>query len=331
MNPSLHKRMLDAYIPAMVRFTDEILDRWNPGNQLDMLVEMRKIAMLVLVGTLFGDNLTPEMERIFPAMLRTLRYISPGPWLFWRSMPRPGYRAAIQKMDQYLYGLIRKRRALNPKKEDLLSTLIEVSQLNDEFIRDQLLTMLIAGHDTSTALLTWVLYLLGRHSDVFQRVRFEVQSVYGDQAPLTDHSGSMVYLNQVIKETLRLYPPIHAGNRITSTELVFQGYRIPAGSRILYSIYLTHRRPQDWPEPDQFRPERFSVEQERSQRPYTYLPFGGGPRNCIGAAYAQMEARIILVRILQRFSFTLLKPEVHEHMGATLEPRPGVWMQVDRR
>jgi cytochrome P450 len=204
--------------------------------------------------------------------------------------------------------------------------------MSDSLIRDQLLTMLIAGHDTSTAMLSWTLYLLGRYPDAMQKLQAEVDEILADDEPNQENMENLPYLDQVIKETLRLYPPIHVSNRRASEDLVVNGYEVPQGTRVMYSIYLSHRDPKYWPEAAEFRPERFDLNnREEKQPPFTYLPFGGGPRNCIGAAFAQVEARVVISRLLQQFSLELLEQDVHTHMGATLEPRPGVRMRVTRR
>jgi cytochrome P450 len=210
----------------------------------------------------------------------------------------------------------------------MLSLLI-AGGMDDDLIRDQLMTMLIAGHDTSTASLAWALYLLGAHPDAQARARAEVDSVLGGQPPQPSQLGDLVYVEQVIDETLRLYPPIHLGSRVAAQELEFRGFRIPAGQRVLYSIYLTQRHPDYWPDPGRFDPDRFAP--GVSHEPYTYLPFGGGPRNCLGAAFAQVETKVVLARILQRFGLQLVKDNVHPHMGATLEPAPGVTIRVRQR
>jgi cytochrome P450 len=213
-------------------------------------------------------------------------------------------------------------------RDDLLGLLVE-SGMSDELIRDQLMTMLIAGHDTSTAALSWTLYLLGAHPAVMARACDEVRRVIGSERPPTyTDLSQLVYLEQVINESLRLYPPIHLGSRVAAVDLSFNGYHIPAGRRVLYSIYLTHRHPDYWPEPDRFDPDRFAPGSK--QTPYTFLPFGGGPRNCIGAAFAQVENKIVLARLLQRYDFTLVDERVRPYMGATLEPHPGVRMRIDK-
>jgi cytochrome P450 len=234
-------------------------------------------------------------------------------------------------MDNYLYHIIRARRQNIGEANDLLGLLITTPNLNDELIRDQLLTMLIAGHDTSTALLAWVWYLLGTHSAAMRQAQAEVDTVLGNESPTSAHLPQLCYLEQVVKETLRLYPPIHLGTRMAVRDLEFQEYRIPAGARLLYSIYLSHRHPKYWPNPDQFDPDRFTPEREKALPPFLYVPFGGGARICLGFLFSQIEAKVVLARILQRFTLELVDNRVHPHMGATLEPRPGVIMRVQQR
>lgn len=331
MDPALHRTMLVDYVAAMVACTDRVTATWPEGQPRDMLVEMRRIALLILMKTMFQVDLYPDLERLWQPILKTLAYISPGPWLIWPGMPRPGYRRAIRRMDDYLLRLIRTRRQTAIEANDLLGRLIAMPGMSDDLIRDQMLTMLIAGHDTGTALLAWTLYLLGAHPPVLERLRAELDSELGAQAITFKSIGQLKYLDWVIKESLRLYPPIHAGMRRAAVDLTFQGFHIPAGTRILYSIYLTHRHPAYWPEPDRFDPERFSPEQNRARVAHTYVPFGGGPRNCIGAAFGLVEAKVVLTRLLQQFDVQLVHHKVQPHMGATLEPHPGVYMRVRRR
>lgn len=332
MTPAFHRRMLAGYVETMWQYTDQISHTWPENVTIDMLDQIRRMALLILIGTMFRTDFSPELERLWPAVVRSLRYISPGLWLIWPSIPRPGYAGYLAQIDDYLYSLIRTRRTAGEEQnEDLLGLLVNSPELSDDLIRDQLYTMLIAGHDTSTALLAWAMYLLGRYDEVLARARAEVDTVLGQDIPTLDDLNRLTYLEQVINETMRLYPPLHLGVRFAETDLEFKGYHIPAGSRLLYSPYLTHRHPDYWPEPARFNPDNFSAEQS-SQRPaFAFVPFGGGPRICLGAAFAQVEAKVILARILQTFDLRLIGPKVHLHMGVTLEPRPGVMMQVQRR
>ena len=348
MEPALHKQQVIRHIPAMQAYTDRVIDTWKDSSEYDMLVEMRRVALLVFMGTLFRVDFAPDMERLWQPILQTLKYISPGLWIVWPSMPRPGYQRALDQMDDYLYGMIRERRnemasdthhQTSDHAYDLLSTLVQIPELNDDIIRDQLLTMLIAGHDTSTALLAWALHLLGQHPTMMARIQAEVDNVIGRYDQNNNHNTEAItieqlnqlnYLDMFLKETLRLYPPIHVGNRIVAEDTDVVGYELNAGTRAMVSIYLSHRDERHWAEPHEFRPERFAAGQKRPSA-FTYIPFGAGPRTCIGATYAQIEAKVILARILQKFSVVDVGRQVRRHMGATLEPHPGVFMRVERR
>jgi cytochrome P450 len=166
--------------------------------------------------------------------------------------------------------------------------------------------------------LAWTFALLGQHPEIHARLVEEIDTE--EKSPLLD---------QVIKESLRLYPPIHIGNRYVAEEMKFTEGNVSAGERMFYSIYLTHRDPSVWENPDDFCPDRFT--RGRKTPPFSYVPFGGGPRACIGAAFGQAEARIVLTRLLQTYEFEFTNHKIHAHMGATLEPRPGVRMRVFRR
>lgn len=331
MAPVLQRSQVMGHVEWMQRYTDQITAGWQNGATVDMLVEMRRLALLILVRTLFGVELGADLNSLWPSILRLLDFIGPGAWIVWPSLPRPQYSQAIRAVDGYLHRIIAQRRQAN-SGDGLLSQLVRQPEMSDDLIRDQLLTMLIAGHDTSTALLAWALYLLGRHPEIMTQVQTEVDSVPGTPAEAQARQVTgLPLLDQVIKETLRLYPPIHVGNRRAESDVRIQGYDVTAGTRIMYSIYLSHRHPAHWTEPDHFCPARFAPEQAGGRAPLTYVPFGGGPRYCIGAAFAQVEARVVLAHLLQRFELELVTDEVRPHMGATLEPRPGVRMRVRRR
>lgn len=326
MNEGIHKKLVNGYVENFWRRTDEVTATWS--DTVDMLVEMRKIALLILVDTLYGVNFSDDLARLWTPILKSIAYISPGVWMLWRGAPRPGYEKPLRQLDDYLYAMIRYRRKNPQEKADLLGILTANEYLKDGVIRDQLLTMLIAGHDTSTALLSWALYLLGKHPDVLRKAQAEVDAVLGDAIPDYEHLAKLTYLGWVIDESLRMYPPIHLGSRVAARDLDFQGYAIPEGTRVLYSIYLTHHHPAYWDTSHVFRPERFAV---KKAQPYEFLAFGAGKRNCIGSYFAEIESKVVLARILQQFNLTLLPQKVHPHMGATLEPRPGVKMKIQPR
>ncbi len=327
MEPSLHPSRLADYTDRFVSHTDRVCSQWRDNDTVDMLVESRKIALLIIMDALFGKDVWEDLPRIWKPILKSIAYISPGAWILWRKIPRPGFRKPLKELDEYLFGVIDVRRrtlehapsSIVHRRNDLLQHLIDAG-LTDDLIRDQMLTMLIAGHDTSTALLAWTFALLGQHPEIHARVVQEVDTM--ERSPLLDH---------VIKESLRLYPPIHIGNRRVAEEMQFNEGRdrIPADERLFYSIYLTHRDPSIWESPESFCPERFA--HGRKTPPYSYVPFGGGPRACIGAAFGQAEARIVMARLLRTYTFQFTNHTIRPHMGATLEPRPGVFMKTIKR
>lgn len=319
MEPALHPATLPGYTPLILAHTEKVASQWQDGEMLDMLVESRKIALLIIMDALFSKNVWDDLPHIWNPILKAIEFISPGAWILWRKIPRPGFRKPLRELDKYLFGIIEERikKKEENKKNDLLQHLIDAG-LSDRVIRDQMLTMMIAGHDTSTALLAWVFAMLGQHPEIHQRVVQEVDTL--ERSPL---------LNQIIKETLRMYPPIHIGNRRVAQDLDFAEGRVPAGERLFYSIYLTHHDERIWQNAETFQPERFA--QGRKTPPFSYVPFGGGPRACIGAAFGQAEARIVLAYLLKHYAFEFIQHTIHPHMGATLEPRPGVRMEVKKR
>ncbi len=331
MNPALHRRALATYVPDMVRLTDATLATWRPDTPLIMLDEMRRITLKILTETLFRVDSSPDMERLWQPVLKAIQFISPGYWLISRRLPRPGYARQIGVLNAYLEAIIAARRASPPAEADDLLSMLVASGMGDRLIRDQLMTLLIAGHDTTTALLAWALHLLTTHPDVLARAWAEVDAALGGSPPTLETAGELTYLSQVIDETLRLYPPVHLGSRLVAEDVPYQRYILPAGARVMVSIYLTQRDPAHWDDPERFDPDRFDPARKRDIAPYTFLPFGGGPRNCIGAAFGQLEAKVILARILQQFDLRASGAPVHMSVKATLEPHPGVPVLVSRR
>ncbi|MFN8383094.1 MAG: cytochrome P450 [Anaerolineales bacterium] len=319
METPFHPSQLPNYTQMMIEQAERVMSTWQDGQTVDMLIEGRKIALLIIMQTLFSKDAWNDIPHIWNPILKAIQYVSPGTWILWRKIPRLGYGKSLKVIDDYLYGIIEERRKQKEGKSDLLQHLIDAG-LDDNIIRDQMLTMLIAGHDTSTALLAWTFALLGQHPEIHSQVIQEI-----------DHAeGKYQLLDNVIKESLRLYPPIHIGNRRVAEAVDFVEGKVPAGERMFYSIYLTHRDPEIWENAEDFCPERFL--HGRKTPPMSYIPFGGGPRSCIGAAFGQAEARIVIARLLKTFSFEPLNAsQIHPHMGATLEPRPGVIMKVSRR
>ena len=327
MAPALHRRLMEQQVQMMVDCADDAAQRWPLGQPIELRLEMRRLALRVLTRGLFGVDIAPDLARLWGPILRSLDFIAPGAWLVWPAVPRPGYGRALRKLDDYLYQLIAVRRAQPAGGDDLLS-LLAGAGLSDDLIRDQLLTLLIAGHDTAAATLTWAWHALAGQPDVLRRAQAEARAVLGDAPPTAASLGQLTYLDQVLKEVWRLYPPIHVASRVAAREVVFDGRRIPAGTRVLFSIFLTQRDPRHWTEPERFDPERFDVRAQPA--PFTYLPFGAGSRVCMGAAMAQVEAKAVLARLLQSLDLSLQPAPPGLRMRATLEPAGRVLASVSK-
>jgi cytochrome P450 len=315
-NPALHKRAVGGYLAAMAQHTDRVVRAWTDGATLDMAVEMRKITLNIVMDTLFSVDFQPEMARLWQPLLRLLTFISPGMWMIVPGIPQPGVRRARALFDDYLYRIIRARRAA-PVGDDLLGLLVRAPGLTDEQVRDQVMTMIIAGHDTIAALLAWATYMLSQHADVQTQARAEVRAVLGDAPPTLESLGKLTYLGQVVDEALRLYPPAHLGNRRAIADVEYGDYLLPAGTRLGYSIYLTHRHPDLWTQPERFDPDRFA----QRHVPFAFVPFGGGERTCIGMNYALYEAKVVLARLLRQVELLPVGGRVRESMMVTLQPR----------
>jgi cytochrome P450 len=330
MQPALHRTMIQEYVRAMWECTDAVVANWPADKPVDMLTEMRRVAMLIIMKSMFQVDFSARMAELWRALLRMVQYISPGLWVLSAAIPRPGYARALRQMEAYVMEIIATRRALVAQPKDLLGMLLNAG-VPDTTIRDQMMTMIVAGHDTSTGMLSWALYLLAKHPDVLNKARAEVDAALGETPPSYEKLPALPYLGQILEETMRLYPPAHLGSRIAADDLEFAGYAIPKGERLTYSIYVAHRMAEYWPDPTRFDPGRFALGER--QIPYSYVPFGGGNRNCIGALFAQVQGKVVLARLLQRSQFALIKnhPKVHLHMAVTIEPRPGVFMQVTKR
>jgi cytochrome P450 len=327
MEPSSRPRHYTRHAEDIVAVTDAILNRWPAQGRIPLLREMRRIALAVFERVYFSHALTDEeFERLYKPILQALSYIGPGPWIVTRRVPR--IPKSLEPLEEHLRDLLRARRRDPSPPDDLLTHLVAYEG-DDERVRDQMITMLIAGHDTSTAHHAWTLWLLGHHPHWLGRVTEEVRDTLGADLPTPETFSRLPLLEGTRKESLRLYPPIHVGNRLTARDVVLGGYHLPAGTHVMVSIYLVQRHPRFWEQPQAFRPERWGS--GFSPAPFSYIPFGGGPRNCIGGSFATFEARLVLARILQRFDLLPTDQQVRPRMGPSLEPDREVWLEVRRR
>jgi cytochrome P450 len=338
VQPVMHGKSVAAQARTMVDLAAAKADSWADSSTVDVLREMQDLTLRIVCSALFRLEEDRETERLvaavhaFAASLNVvLRQAFPIPaWI-----PTTGNRLrrrTVGRVNALAYDLIRRRR-LAPG-DDLLSLLVQASDvdggsaLSDMEIRDELMTIFFAGHETSAAALSWALYLLASHPPVADAVRAEVARVDGPVG--MDDLPRLPLLAQVVAETLRLYPPAWVFDRSPLRNITIGGYAIPAGANVLFSPWVAHRDPRRWDEPDEFRPERFAEGWTPPRG--MYVPFGDGPRMCVGNRFAEVEIQLVLATLLPRVELSLVDSAPVRPVGdATLRPRGGLPMRVHRR
>jgi cytochrome P450 len=338
VQPVMHGKSVAAQARTMVYLAAAKADSWADGSTVDILREMQDLTLRIVCSALFHLDEDRETEQLvaavhaFAASLNVvLRRAFPIPaWI-----PTTGNRRrrkTVGAVNALAYDLIRRRR-LAPG-DDLLSLLVQASDadggsaLSDMETRDELMTMFFAGHETSAAALSWALYLLASHRPVADAVRAEVARVDGPVG--VDDLPRLPLLAQVVAETLRLYPPAWVFDRSPLRNTTIGGYAIPAGANVLFSPWVAHRDPQRWDAPDEFRPERFASGWTPPRG--MYVPFGDGPRMCVGNRFAEVEIQLVLATLLPRVELSLMDSAPVRPAGdATLRPRGGLPMRVHRR
>lgn len=344
MQPAFHRQRLAELLPIMTVSTEKMLEEWRArgGEQRNVARELMLLTQNIIVRTMFSADVSDRAEEIAAAFAFAMEYLNTvmfSPIPHYEKLPTPTnlrFRRAMQFIDSVIYGLIRERRQSGAERNDLLQMLMDARDedtgegMSERQMHDEILTIFLAGHETTATLLTWSLYLLGQHPEIEERMRGEFAQVLRGRTPEFDDVGNLTYTRQVLDETLRLYPPawMFARQAVANDEI--GGFHLPARSMIVLSPYVTHHLPDFWPEPFRFDPERFAPGAEIDRPRYAYFPFGGGPRMCIGNHFALMEAPIILPMIMQNFR---LKPAANETVrprpAATLRLRPGLPMHIE--
>jgi cytochrome P450 len=246
-------------------------------------------------------------------------------------------RKAGRDLDEFVYGIIHQRRASNEDKGDLLSMLLmaeddDGNHMTDVQVRDEVLTLFLAGHETTANAMNWTFMLLAQHPEIEARLHEELDMVLQGRSPTLADLKQLPYTEMVIKESMRLYPPAWSFSREATADLVIDGYQIPKKSGIIIHAYGTHHNPAYWDQPEVFNPERFSKENEVKIQKYSYIPFGGGPRVCIGFSFAMMEAQLLLATIAQRYRLNLEPGQIIEKAAMiTLFPKNGLTMTIKKR
>lgn len=351
MQPLFHRQRIAGYGETFARIADETAGAWRDGQRLDVHAEMTEMALAIVARTLFDVDLDSALiaavrTAIDENMPAAGRARLPGFEAFERlPLPAPRRRrTAREALDRVVHEMIENRRAAGADGHDLLSLLLSTRDaetgagMDDEQVRDEALTILLAGHETTANALSWTFHLLGRDPGVAARMHGELDQVLGDRMPTMDDLPRLPYTDAVIRESMRLYPPVWAMGRHLTEDRDVGGYLLPAGSTLLFSQWVVHRDERWWPDPDRFDPTRWldattAVGAAPPDQPrYSYFPFGGGPRQCIGNTFAHLEGVLALAAIGRRWSFEP-DPEV-EIVPAplvTLRPRDGLPMTARAR
>ncbi|RUT06676.1 cytochrome P450 [Dulcicalothrix desertica PCC 7102] len=325
--PAMHGPALTDYFATMEQITQNYLNKWVTKHEFTWFEEFKQltfdVASELLLGTKTGTD-SIRLSQLFTTLTDGLITINP------LKLPFTQYGKAIAARNQILEHLttvVRQRRE-NPTK-DALSLLIQAkdedgNSLTEQELVAQSVLLLFAGHETTTSMLTWLCIELARHPEVKQRARSE-QLQLAKQGELNlEQLGQMPYLEQVLSEVERLYPPVGGGFRGVVKDFEFKGYHIPAGWQVLYSILQTHRIQEIYPEPERFDPERFNPQRKENKRPFSLIGFGGGPRVCIGIAFAKMEMKIIAAHLLRNYDWEILPNQSLEVVRVpTTRPKDG--------
>jgi cytochrome P450 len=342
VQPAFHKKRVESYANVMVQYGTEMLERWHAGEKMDMAREMQALTLRIVAKCLFNIDLASEVNELgmaFTDMLKNPISLVEG-FLGWRfDVPFTSYgkrMAAKRRVDAFIYKLIAQRRGEGRDLGDVLSMILaaqeEGEMLTDTQVRDHIMTFAAAGHETTALALTWTFYLLSQHSQVREKLLAELQTVLGDRLPTLEDIPHLTYTEWVLNESMRLYPPAWSQGRRATEAFELDGYLFPAGTMLMFSQWVMHRLPDIWGDPEVFRPERWDPVNGQKVPPWSYFPFGGGPRICIGMPFAQLEAKLLLAAILQRYVPQVVpgyKLELQPLI--TLRPKHGLPVRLEKR
>jgi cytochrome P450 len=348
IQPAFHHTVLDRFADLITRETEETLRSWRTaasrGEALDLAREMSRLTLTIVGKALFGVDLSAEADTVGPAVTLLNQHMAEDAssilelphWVPTARNRR--FRDAKRTVDRQFFEQASENRTSPGDGPDLVGMLRRARDpetgeaMSERQLRDEVVTMMAAGHETTANALAWTLYLLSRHPDVADALRQEVDSIGNAGAPTLEDFERLELTKMVLQESMRLYPPAWGLSRRAERADVVEGHAIPAGSFMQIILYLLHRNPDVWEEPERFDPTRFRPERVRNRHRFAYLPFGAGSRICIGKDFAMMEAQLILAMVLKRYRIALapghpiaLEPII------TLRPRYGMWMLLDER
>ena len=343
IQPAFHHDCLVPYAAAMVEAADRVLEGWHDGDVRDIHRDMMGTTLDIVARTLLGCDASNRAKTVGAALeVVAERFLEQASLAFLlpASLPLPSrlsLQRAVRKLDGIVCEIIRSRHASGKSKPDLLDTLLrardqDARHMSDAQLRDELKTLFLAGHETTAIALSWTLYLLAQHSEIDAQLAEELKAVLGNRAPGFDDVPRLRYTEMVIKESMRLYPPVWGMSRQANQPFQVAGYELAAGTTVFLVPWITHRDPRFFPEPERFDPSRWRDDPIRTGKMprFAYFPFGGGPRVCVGAAFAMLEATLLLARMAQRFRFATSQP-AEIRATATLRPKEGIRVVLHER
>jgi len=340
--PAFHRARIAGYASTMVEYTERLLHEWQDGEERDIHKEMMRLTMQIVGKTLFDGDVERDAQEVGKSLELLLelganfrRTLLVPHWL-----PTPTnirQERAIRQIEKVLYRIIADKRASGRDAGDLLSMLLAAqdedgSRMTDQQLRDETITLFLAGHETTANTLSWTWWLLAQNPAVEARLHAELSEVLAGNAPSLDDLPKLVYTNHVITESLRLYPPAWGTARTAIEDHEIAGYPVPKGSGVSFAQWTVHRDPRWYDAPEEFRPERWEGDLLKRIPKFAYFPFGGGPRQCIGNSFALMEAALILATVAQKFRFWLVEGHpVVPLASITLRPRHGIRVVLESR
>jgi cytochrome P450 len=340
--PAFHRERIASYAALMTEYAEDMLRHWNDGDILDVHQEMMQLTLRVVVRALFNveAEATSQVSAALNVVMRNItgaRMILP-PIL--RQLPTPGmykFRRAVDQLNRTVYSIIAARRKEQSDSGDLLSMLIRArgesgERMNDRQLRDEVMTFLLAGHETTALALSWTWYLLSQNPAVEHRLHQELDQLLSGRTPTIADLPKLVYTESVIKESMRMYPPAWSLARTVIKTFDLAGYQIPSAANVVMSQWIMHRDPRFFSEPEHFNPDRWRADAITKLPRFAYFPFGAGPRQCIGASFAMMEAVLLLATIAQKFQVIVDNLDsVQPVPSFTLRPRNGIPATLKRR
>ena len=332
--PAFHRKRISAYGEAMVESAERMLDRsWRDGETREIQEDMSRLTLEIVSNTLFGTAMNEELEEEVGEALGVVMERFTGGVLFKvpERIPTPAnlrFRRAVRRLEEIIYGIIHERRgAPGEDSGDLLSMLLAVRDedsgegMSDKQLRDEVLTIFLAGHETTALNLSWTWHLLAGRPDVEEALHRELREALGGRAPTMEDLPDLSYTDAVVRESMRLYPPVWGFGREALQDCEIGGFRVPKGTQVVVSQWVMHRDERYYEDPEVFRPERWLDGSTDGLPKYAYFPFGGGPRLCIGQSFAEMEAVLLLATIAQWFRLR------HEPGHDTVQPLPSLTLR----